>query len=201
MADVVEPPSWIAWWSVQRSLLLSVVGSGGLGAAMRGLPLEGDLLAGAGIVALWGLTAWTVRRVSWLFHLPLVLGDTAVRQMVLGRPALRVRAWAGHGRVFEVQQVLARWLPPGDATPQTLEVDLPRPSSFVGPLTITVFLPDLPVGEVEIEAKVVCQGELFQAHRRYGLDALVQGPLRPPVTRTPDGLDWQREHWDRAEHG
>ena len=201
MAEVINPPTWIAWWSVQRALTVAVVGSGGLGAAMRGLPLAGDVAAWAGIAALWALAWWTLRQVGWLFNLPLVLGDTAVRQMILGKPTMRVRAWAGHGRRFELQELRATWHPPGQGAPQPLALDMPDHLHYVGPITLTVLLPELPVGEVEVDLTVVSGAELFHANRRYDLASLQTGPLAVVMTRSGTQWDWQREHWDRTQHG
>ena len=78
---------------------------------------------------------------------------------------------------------------------------MPRSRSFVGPLTITVMLSELPVGEVEVDLQVSSGMGLFDANRRYPLEDLRPGPLAVAMRQTSDGLVWQRDRWDCADAG
>jgi hypothetical protein len=198
MAEVVTPPSWMHWWNGKRSAVIAGLGSGGLGALIWTMPLAVDVGSVLGIAALWLVVAWTMQQERLLNQLPMVLGDTVARQLVRGRSALRVRAWLGHGRAFDLRRVEVEWQPPGSAPRQALQVDQLRGTRFFGPVTITAFLPSLPVGVVVVRVVGRSAGTTWEIAREYNLSQLVQGPLACPFERRGRGLRWHRAAWDRV---
>jgi len=128
--------------------------------------------------------------------MPLVLGEVAVRQVVDRQSLLRVRTWLGVGRVMHGVRVEASWQPPAGPV-RPLPVMVPIRSAW-GPLTLSVALPDLAMGEVEVKVEAQAGGRSWHAAATYDLSAAVSGPFATPVRREGGRLAWDRAAWDRA---
>lgn len=199
MPAVVEPPPWLLWWSRPRVLGAFAAGWAAVGLGIAAAPLAGDLVLGAAAAGLSGLAGWAWSRRARLDRLPLVLGEVAVRQALDREPVLRTRAWLGHGREMRDIEATATLHPPaGDPVP--LGVDVPAVVA-TGPITLTIALPALAIGEVGLQVRVVEDGTLWTATRRYALQDAPHAPLDVPVRTERGRMRWHRAAWDRVRDG
>lgn len=196
MGAVVEPPPWLLRWSRPRVLTASLLGWLVAVAGIAAAPLAGDLVLAVGVAVGTALAGWAFRQRARLDALPLVLGEVAVRQVLQREPVLRTRAWLGHGREMRDIEASATLHPPGGA-PIALAVDVPAIVA-TGPITLTVALPSLAHGEVEVRVRVVEDGTRWSAERRYALTEAPQAPLDVPVRTDRGRMRWDRAAWDRA---
>ncbi len=196
MPHPAEPPLWLLRWTRRRiAIALGVATAAALGGVALAPPLVDAVLVAA-ILGSGGVGGWAWRKRAELESLPLELGAVAVRQVVEGAPTLRVRCWLGHGRVMRQIEVRAVLRPGGDReVPVVVEVPV---EVATGPVTLTVLLPPLAIGEIALEV-VVREGERsWRAEGRYALASVVPGPLDVPIRWADGRLAWDRAGWDRA---
>ena len=196
MSAPLDPPDWLERLSTGRIATTGGALSVVLLGATLATPIGGDAVLGLSTLGVWGVSAWAWRARRQLDAMPLVLGEVAVRQVVDRQSLLRVRTWLGVGRVMHGVRVEAYWQPPSGPV-RPLPVIVPTRMAC-GPLTLSVVLPDLALGEVEVQVEAQAGGRAWRAVGTYDLSAAVSGPFAPPVRRERGRLAWDRSAWDRA---
>lgn len=175
------------------------------GALATGLPLLGllpaqgvldlVLLGVAGLGAAGGGWAWRERR--RLEALPLELSSVALRDLVDGLPAVKVRARLGRGRVARDPEAEVVWVD-GDGE-HALPVVTPAPV-VSGAFTFLAF--DRAgltsgAGTLRVRARVRAGAATWEAERAF--ERLEEGRFAPPVVRERGRLRHDRSGWERVQ--
>lgn len=175
------------------------------GALAAVVPLLGTIAAqGVGDLLLVALSAGGGLGAGWLYAerrrldaLPLELSGVALRDLVDGVPAIKIRARLGRGRVAREPEAEFVWLGPDGEHP----LPVIAPADVVsGAFTYLAFdrarITAGP-GALRVRARVRGGSAVWEAERTF--ERLDDGRFAPPVVRHGGRLRHDRGAWDKVE--